>query len=93
MCKRIGYEFYCEELFVLKHKTSYSCESAIYFNLDMGIIKENCDFKFNYNNTHIIPTVLDGGDEIIWQIGLVTSIFYAIQIMTSQLKYLVTCMF
>ena len=22
-CKRIGYEFYCEELFVVKHKTSY----------------------------------------------------------------------
>ena len=38
-CKRIGYEFYCEELFVVKHKTSYSCESAIYFNLDMNIIK------------------------------------------------------
>ena len=31
-CKRIGYEFYCMELFVIKHKTSYSCESAIYFN-------------------------------------------------------------
>ena len=28
-CKRIGYEFYCEELFVVKHKSSYSCESAI----------------------------------------------------------------
>ena len=31
-CKRIGYEFYCEELFVVKHKSSYSCESDIYFN-------------------------------------------------------------
>ena len=29
-CKKIGYEFYCEELFVVKHKSSYSCESAIY---------------------------------------------------------------
>ena len=29
-CKRIGCEFCCEELFVVKHKTSYSCESAIY---------------------------------------------------------------
>ena len=28
-CKRIGYEFHCEELFIVKHKTSYSCESAI----------------------------------------------------------------
>ena len=33
-CKRIGYEFYCEELFVVNHKTSYSYKSAIYFNLD-----------------------------------------------------------
>ena len=63
-CKRIGYKFYCKELFVVKHKTSYSWESAIYFNLDMDIIKENCDFKFYYK-TDIIPTVLDGGDEII----------------------------
>ena len=28
-CKRIGYEFYCKELFIVKHKSSYSCESAI----------------------------------------------------------------
>ena len=35
------------------------------FNLDTNIIKENCDFKFYYNKTDIIPTVLDGGDEII----------------------------
>ena len=25
MCRKIGYEFYCEELFVVKHKTKYSC--------------------------------------------------------------------
>ena len=38
-CKWIGYEFYCEELFVVKHKSSYSCESDIYFNLTTDIIK------------------------------------------------------
>ena len=32
-CKRIGHEFYYEELFIVKHKSSYSCESTIYFNL------------------------------------------------------------
>ena len=58
-CKRIGYEFYCEDLFVVKHKTSYSCESAIYFNLDASIIKENCNFKFYYNKTDIVPAILD----------------------------------
>ena len=36
-CKRIGYEFYCKELFMVRNKTIHSCESAIYFNLDMEI--------------------------------------------------------
>ena len=64
-CKRIGYEFYCEELFAVKHKSKYTCESAIYFNLGTNTINENCTFKFYYNKTDIIPTVLDVGNEII----------------------------
>ena len=40
-CKKIGKEFYCEELFIVKHKSSYSSKSAIYFNLTMDIIKSN----------------------------------------------------
>ena len=65
MCNRIGYEFYCEELFVVKHITTYSCESAIYFNLGTDIIRENCNFRFYYNKTDVTPIVLDGGNEII----------------------------
>ena len=42
VCKKIGYEYYCEELFVVKSKTRYSCTSTIYFNLGPEIIKENC---------------------------------------------------
>ena len=64
-CKGIGYEFYYEELFVVKHKTSYSCESATYFNLETHIIKENCNFKFYFNKADITPTILDGGNEIV----------------------------
>ena len=63
-CKRIGYEFYCEELFVVKCKSNYSCESVIYFNLDLGTIK-NCHFNVYYNKTDISRTVLGGGHEII----------------------------
>ena len=64
-CKRIDYEIYCEELFVVKHKSKYSCESMIYFNLNSEIIKENCKFNFHFNKTNITLTVLDGGNEII----------------------------
>ena len=63
--KKIGYEFYCEELFIVKHKPSYGCESAIHINLTTDIIKNNCDFDFYFNNTDVTPTVLDGGDEIV----------------------------
>ena len=64
-CKIISKMFYCEELFVVKHKSSYRCESAIYFILTTEIIRDNCNFYFYYNKSHIIPTVLYGGNEII----------------------------
>ena len=57
--------FTVRNFFVVKHKSKYSCESVIYFNLDAETIKENCKFKFYYNKTDITPTVLDGGNEII----------------------------
>ena len=50
-CKKTGYEFYCKELFVVIHKSRYSCKSAIYFDLDKEIIKQNCKFRFYYNKT------------------------------------------
>ena len=41
MCKKIGYKYYCKELFVIKSKTRYCCASAIYFNLESDILKAN----------------------------------------------------
>ena len=64
-CKKIGNEFYCKELFVVKHKSSFSCESAIYFNLTTDIIRKNCNFDFYYKKTDVTLTVLDGENEII----------------------------
>ena len=64
-CKKIGYEYYCEELFVVKHRSQHNCESAIYFDSNDEIIKENCEFQYFYNKTDVKPAVLDGGNEII----------------------------
>ena len=64
-CKRIDNEFYCKEIFIVKCKSRYSCESTIYFNLDAETIKENYKFKFYYSKTDITLTELDGGNEII----------------------------
>ena len=63
-CKRIGYEIFCKELFVVKTKHKYSYTSAIYFNLEADI-KENCELNFYYNKTDVTPAVLDGGKQII----------------------------
>ena len=30
-CKKIGYEYFCEELFVVKRKHTFSCASAVSF--------------------------------------------------------------
>ena len=48
-CKKIGFVFYCEELFIVKHKLKYSCESVIYFDLGSDIIKENCNFAYYFS--------------------------------------------
>ena len=63
-CKQISYEYFCEELFVVKSKHQYSCASAVYFNANHSI-KENCDFYYYHNKTDITPSVLDGGEQII----------------------------
>ena len=46
MCKRIRYEYYCKELFVIKSKMRYSCTSTIYFNLESDVIRANCEFQY-----------------------------------------------
>ena len=64
MCKKIRGTFYCEELFLVKHKTKLSCESAIFYNLTRDVILENCKFNYYYNIT-VLPSILDGGSHIL----------------------------
>ena len=64
MCKQIKLIYFCEEIFLVKHKTKHSCESAFIYNLSSTLIKQNCDYKYLYNTT-VIPAVLDGGSQIV----------------------------
>ena len=70
MCKKIGYEYYCEELFVVKSKSKYSCTSAFYIHLDRHTIKENHIFDYYYNKTDVKPSILDGDMKFFCLIGL-----------------------
>ena len=58
------HSYYCEELFLVKHKSKHSCESAIYYNISKEVINDYCTFKYFYNTT-VIPSILDGGPQIL----------------------------
>ena len=64
MCKQIKQIYFCEEIFLVKHKTKHSCESALFYNLPSALIKQNCQFNYMYNAS-VIPAVLDGGSQIV----------------------------
>ena len=60
MCKSIRHTYYCEELFVVKHKSRHSCANAIFYDLGPEEVVLKCQFDYIYNTT-MPPTVLDGG--------------------------------
>ena len=46
MCKDIRYIYYCEELFVVKHKSKHSCASAIFYNYAKSFLPKLCKELF-----------------------------------------------
>ena len=64
ICKQIRYTYYCEELFLVKHKAKHSCERTIFYKLDKDTIKRKYHYRYLYNTT-VIPSVLDGGTQIV----------------------------
>ena len=64
MCKSIRHIYYCEELFVIKHKSRHSCVSAIFYNLGPATTTKNCKFDYYYNTT-VPPVILDEGRDVL----------------------------
>ena len=56
MCKSIEYIYYCEELFVVKHKSKHSCASAIFYELGPQQVIKNYRFDYMYNV--MVPPVI-----------------------------------
>ena len=92
-CKNIGYEFYCKELFVVKHKSKYSLESAIYINL-------GSESLWKIAILHIILTIPISNlhfmmveNTLYWQTGPTINTLNVISIMIFQSKYPAPLMF
>ena len=62
-CKVIQGQYFCEETFMVKHAHHHTCESAIFYDRDSGLITSTCIFQF-YNNRTVTPSVLDGGETL-----------------------------
>ena len=63
-CKSIQHQHFCEELFMVKHSSIHTCESALFYEADDTVIGNQCVFGFYYNII-VPPSVLDGGKEIV----------------------------
>ena len=64
MCKSIRYTYYCEELFVVKHKNKHSCASAIFYDLGPKTVTRSCHFDYYFNKT-VPPVILEGGKKLL----------------------------
>ena len=65
MCKSIRYMYYCEELFVVKHKGKHSCANAILYDPGPKVVTRNCHFDYIYNMT-VPPVILDGEQKLLF---------------------------
>ena len=64
MCKVVQKDYFCEELFMVKHANLHTCESALFYERDKTVIDNVCNFEF-FLNKSVIPSVLDGGDHMV----------------------------
>ena len=87
MCKNIAYEFYCEELIVVKHKSKCSFESAIYFNLGSETIKKIVTSLIILIIPISIQYYLMVETKLFWQIGPMTNILNVTSIMIFLSRY------
>ena len=49
-CKLIVYDFYFEELFIVKHKSKIALKQLSFY-LPKEIIKDRCTLNYYFNNT------------------------------------------
>ena len=63
-CFHFGNTYFCEQVFLTQHSTKHTCENAIYYELDIDMIKWLCNFSY-YPSLIPEPTVLDSGSKLL----------------------------
>ena len=63
-CRRFSTTSYCENLFLVTHRSEHTCESAIYWNKSASLINEKCSFEYYHELTPEL-SMLDAGDYLL----------------------------
>ena len=63
-CFKFGTFYFCQQTFLTQHSAGHTCESAIFFNLDIDTSKSLCTFTY-YADLKPEPIVLDTGKELL----------------------------
>ena len=64
MCDKMGPTYYCQNSYVLCQRTQHTCESVIYYKMDVETITKHCQAKFAFN-VEFPPKVLDAGETMV----------------------------
>ena len=50
-CRRFSTIYYCENLFLVTHRSDHNCGSTIYWNKSASLISEKCNFEYYHELT------------------------------------------
>ena len=64
LCWKIGYTYYCENSYLLRHRSQHTCASAIYYNEDETAKVEHCKPQF-IQNKKFNAQILDAGKQLV----------------------------
>ena len=64
LCNKMGATYYCENLYVLRHRSEHTCELAIYYHTDLKTIIKHCRAMFA-SRQNFPPKVLDAGETMV----------------------------
>ena len=63
-CHQLGQVYFCETMFLIKHKSEHTCESAIFHYENINVIKSKCTFQY-FPKLEPEPELLDAGNFVL----------------------------
>ena len=63
-CIKFSVMYFCEQTFLMKHTSEHTCETAIYHEQSLDLIKDKCNIQY-HPELNPTPQILDAGKHIL----------------------------